>query len=198
MQAAEDRPPYVQFEMRPIEDREASLEEGGIKYKDIIFAIITPMGSKDRVERVATEWLQQNDIHVRDGRMPAEWQRAFRHAFEEFKAGREVPENGLAITNCPMFTPAQVKSCLDANLRTVEDLAAANESALVMIGLGGRALKQRAQAWLDSQGKEGKIAGELEKLRQEIQNLTSRAEKAETDNQALKSALEALKSKEEA
>jgi hypothetical protein len=178
--------------MRPVEDREKTLEEGGMKYKDVDFVIITPMGSKDRIERVASEWFEQNKIHVRDGRMPAEWERAFKHAYNEWKAGREVPLDGTELAMCSLFTPAQIKSMQEAGIRTVEDMAAANDSALDMIGMGGRALKQRAQSWLDAAEKQGKVAGKLEALQKQVEALSARAEKAENDRAVLEAQVKAL------
>jgi predicted RecB family nuclease len=46
--------------------------------------------------------------------------------------------------------PAQIKTLLDINVRTVEELAAANEETLNRVGMGGRALKQKAIIWLES------------------------------------------------
>ena len=40
------RPPYVQFEMRAVEDRQASIDAGHYVAKDVAYAIITPAGSR--------------------------------------------------------------------------------------------------------------------------------------------------------
>jgi hypothetical protein len=193
MEAAEDRPPYVTFETRPVEDRAASLEEGGFKYKDVIFALIHPMGSKDRIERVAAEWIEQNEIHVRDGRMPAEWLKAFKFALAEYKEGREIAPDGTDIKMVSAFTPAQVKSMQDAGIRTVEDMAAANDSCLDMIGMGGRMLKQRAAAWLEAEKGQGKLAGKLEKLAGEVAALQAINTSKDDKIASLEAALEAAK-----
>lgn len=67
---AEARPPYVMFETRAVEDRAASLEKGHYVTRDVDYAIITPMGSKDRTERVIKEWFDQLQQQVAEGRFP--------------------------------------------------------------------------------------------------------------------------------
>ena len=66
-----------------------------------------------------------------------------------------------------LFTPAEIANCLAVNVRTLEDLAGANEEALGRIGMGARALKTRAvESIKTGEGKES--AMKVEAL--EIQN----------------------------
>ena len=52
-----ERPPYVVFETRPVENRTKTLEanNGLPVYDDVAFVIITPPGSKDQIERIAAK-----------------------------------------------------------------------------------------------------------------------------------------------
>lgn len=174
VQIAEARPPYVTFEYRAEEDREASMAAGHYVSKDVAYALITPMGSKDRIERVAEEWLQKLSGDVQEGRFPREWLTAFRGAFQEWKAGREVPPNGTPIAQWPPASPAQVKNLLDLRVRTVEDLAQANEETLGRLGMGGRALKEKAITWLQSAEGNGKLAEAVSALQLENADLRAR------------------------
>lgn len=180
MEAAQERPPYVMFEMRSVEDRAESEEQGHYVGRDVVFALITPMGSKDRIERVADEWIKYLKEQARDGRFNPEWIRQYEFGLQEFKAGREVPENGTPIFGWHMVSPTQQQLIVSTGIRTVEDLALANESAIQLMGIGGRGFKQKAQAWLDSR-EDGKGAMELEKLRaqneQQAETITSLTEK---------------------
>jgi len=171
---AEARPPYVVFETRPVEDRAASMEKGHYVTRDVNMAVITPMGSKDRTERVAEEWFQQLQQQVVEGRFPREWRTEFMASYEAWKEGRELPLNGTAILTWPVASPSQVKQLLDAKLRTVEDLAQANEETLAMLGMGARALKDKAVSWLQSAGTTGKVAEELAALRLANEGLSAR------------------------
>lgn len=182
------KPPYVEFEVRPVEDRSASEAAGVMTYKDVIFAIVTPAGTRDRLEKVAEEWIENLEEGVRQERIPAEWPRAYRHKLEMFKNDQEVPLDGVAIQNMTTLSPAQVKNCLNANIRTIEDLAEATEEAMLRIGMGGRDLKQKAKAWLDAVDAKGKPAQELNELR--VKN----AEQA-TQIEALESTMKELQTK---
>lgn len=182
------RPPYVMFEVRSVEDREASIEAGHYVGKDVNYAIVTPSGSKDRIEKVAEEWLANMEEGVKQERIPGEWLEAYTKKYETWKETREVPEDGTPILSWPALSPSQAKAILDANVRTLEDLVAANESTLAAIGMGARALKEKAKAWLDSAQDTGKTAEELDSLRKQVdtlaetvKSLTKAKEKAEAD-----------------
>lgn len=165
MQVADARPPYVTFQAMAVEDREASIAAGFYKTKDEDFAVITPQGSKDRIERNVKDWFENLEAQVQQGRFPREWLSAFRESFKAWKEGREMPLNGTAILTWPPLSPSQVKACLDAQVRTVEDLAAANEETIARIGMGGRALKDKAVSWLSAASGNGKVTEELTALR---------------------------------
>lgn len=183
----EARPPYVIFETRPIEDREQSVATGRYVAKDVIFAIVTPAGTKDRLEKLAEDWLRDLEEAVRQDRFPAPWFDAYKQRYEAFLRNEEIPEEGTPIREWAAVSPAQAKNILGANIRTVEDLAQANEEALLRIGMGARALKDKAQAWLDVAEKRGKPAEELAALRAEnedlkntVETLTDRLARVET------------------
>lgn len=176
MQIAEARPPYVSFEVKAVEDREASIERGHYVAKDVDFVMVTPQGSKDRMERVAEDWFANLVDQVQQQRFPQEWLTHFRALYAAWKEGKELPVSGTAILTWPVLSPSQVKSCIDARIRTVEDLAAANEETIARIGMGGRALKDKAVSWLSAASGNGKVTEELAALK---------AAKADSDARAL-------------
>ena len=191
MQAAEERPPYVRFETRAIEDRDASLATGHYVAKDLDYALITPQGSKDVVERVVSEWFENLDAQVQQQRFKREWADGYKANYEAWKKGEEIPESGTAIKLWPAASPSQVKALLNARVRTVEDLAAANEQTLAQIGMGGRALKQRAVEWLEASSNIGKQAEQMAALKVENEDLKTKITSQETRLAALEKALEA-------
>lgn len=178
------RPPYVTFELRPEEDRAQTLESGSYVAIDVPYAIITPQGSKDRIERKVDEWFPQLDQQAREGRIPAEWVRGFKADYTAWVAGNEIPEKGHPVKSWPAASPAQIKTLITAGLRTVEDVAAANEEAIMRLGMGGRALKQRAEEWLHSAAN-GRKAEEFAALRVKNESL-------ENSNTDLRKRIEAL------
>ena len=189
---AEARPPYVTFEFRAEEDRAASIEAGHYVSKDVPFVLVTPMGSKDRHESPADEWFARREQDAAEGRFPREWLSAFKGAFAEWKAGREIPLNGTSVANWPVASPAQVKMLLDLKVRTVEDLAEANEETLSRLGMGGRTLKQKAQDWLASANDMGKVSEQLAGLRADNEALKQRNEQLEKQLREVIPQLEAL------
>lgn len=168
------RPPYVIFETRAVEDRTASVDSGHYVPKDVVFALVTPAGTKDRLEKEADAWLEGILEGVRQERIPADWYDQYKDALERYRRNQEIPENGISILNWPAVSPAQTRLLLDLNLRTVEDVAAMTEEAVQRIGMGARALKARAQAYLDTAKTTGVPAAELETLRQKNSELEAR------------------------
>ena len=193
--AAEDRPPYVTFEVRAEEDRNASIEAGHYVARDTDFAIITPIGSKDRIERPVAEWFAKLAGDVSEGRFKSEWLSAYRGIYKDWKEGNESPLSGTDIKNWPVVSPAQVKNLIELNVRTVEDLAVANEEVISNIGMGGRALKQKAADWLSSASTSGKTSEELASLRASNEDLKSRNASLESQLKALAAEVKALGTK---
>lgn len=195
---SESRPPYVVFEVRAVEDREASIESGHYVAKDVHYAIITPPGTKDRIEKEANAWLHDLRDMVNQERFPGTWLAAYERAYKDFQESRETPLDGIAVTDWPGVSPAQVRMLLDLNIRTVEHLAEATEEAIGRMGMGGRALKSKAQAYLDACKDSGKVSEQLAALRQQVEELTARDTAREEELKTLqreKAALEAASAK---
>lgn len=173
------RPAYVTFEVRAVEDRTRSIEEGRYIAKDVVFAIVTPAGTKDRLEKEAHEWLEGVAEGVKQERIPPEWYDAYKKALERFEESRENPEFGTSVRDWPALSPAQAKLFLDCNIRTVEDVAEMNEEMVGRIGMGARALKAKAQTWLEAAKTVGAPSEELTAIRQENADLRARNEELE-------------------
>jgi hypothetical protein len=193
MQVAEARPPYVTFEVRAVEDRAASIDSGYYKTRDVDFAFITPQGSKDRIEREVQSWFDNLGEQVQQQRFPAEWKRHFEEAYKAWKEGRELPLNGTPIVTWPVLSPSQVKALLDARVKTVEDLAGANEETLNRIGMGSRTLKDKAVSWMTAAGGTGKVAEEMNALKAANKALTDRNEELAKQLKELAANVAALK-----
>jgi DNA repair exonuclease SbcCD ATPase subunit len=183
----------VIFEERAVEDRAATIESGHYSVKDVHYAIITPAGTKDRIEKIASEWLKDLEEAVRQERFPQTWLDAYKAAYKSWCETREVPENGIPVGSWPGISPAQHKMLLDLNLRTVEQVAEATEEAISRMGMGGRALKAKAQAYLDASEDVGKTSAELESLRQKVDELLARDKEREEQLKTLEAENKALK-----
>lgn len=184
MQLQTARPPYVVFETRAVEDRTESIKAGYPVYRDVDYACVTQAGSKDTAEKLASEYLAQLQRRAMETNgEEGQWHRKLadylRDQYDAWKKGQELPEMGVPIRTSLMFTPAQVKALLNANVRTVEDLAAANEQTLAMIGMGGRQLKDMATNSLNAAKDGGKVAYEMAALKAENADLRTRLEALE-------------------
>lgn len=167
-------PPYVMFETRAVEDRDESIKQGKAMSKDVEYALITPMGSKDRVERVVSEWFEMLEKEVQDGRFPKAWLDGFKQSYTAWKNDQEVPLEGTSIKQWTYLSPAQVKNLLVWHIRTVEEVANANEETIRRIGMGGYSIVQAAKDYLAmTNDPKNKTVSELAALRVTVETLTT-------------------------
>lgn len=179
----EERPAYVQFERRAIEDKAASLREGRYVGKDVDFALVTPPYSKDLVEYKVSTWLDNIERNLRDGRIPQHFADQWKEAYRKWQNGQEVPLNGTPIKTWGAISPAQQKALISMNCLTVEDLALINDEGMKRIGMGAVELKQKAVTWLASLKDHGAVTVELATLKTEnkvlldtVESLTQKVE----------------------
>lgn len=192
----EERPAYVQFETRPMEDKEATLREGRVMMKDVDFVKVTPPYSKDCFEQKADTWFENVKINVKNGRTPQDWLDIWLKTYEHFKLGKEEPINGISIKNWSSITPSQVKNLLSIGIKTVEDIAQANDEGLKRMGMGARELQNRAKAFLQATKDHGPITienaalkeeniqlkGTIESLQSKIESLTQQISNVASQN----------------
>ena len=81
---------------------------------------------------------------------PVVWD-AIRRPYEAWKDGQEEPVNGTPIEAWPGISKGQLAQLRLLNIRSVEDLASVNDAALDRIGMGARALREKAATWLKTQ-----------------------------------------------
>lgn len=189
----EERPPYVRFEQRPEEDRNASIRAGRQVTVDVDYAIVTPQGSKDMIPRRVDEWFTYLDSQVKQDRLNPTWLVSWREGYKLWKQGLEIPLEGTPIKTWPVLSPSQILTLQSLSILTVEDLAAANDESLSRIGMGAAQLKQRAQDWLKNASGPGKFNSEVSALRSENAGLKLRLESVEPKIAALEAQLQLLR-----
>lgn len=183
----EERPAYVQFECRTVEDKQASIREGRYVAKDVDFALVTPSYSKDCVEYKVAQWLINIDRNLREERIPQKWADHWREAYKRWKAGQEMPLNGTPVKGWGVISPAQQAMLVAMNCLTVEDLAAANDEGLRRMGMGSVDLRNKAKTWLASMSDHGGVTVKMAALEQENAVLTASVESMQKQLDALKS-----------
>jgi hypothetical protein len=171
MELQEERPSYVRFERKAIEDKAASLEAGHYVAKDIDYVFVTPAYSKDVWENKVSTWMDTLKQQLANGRISQEQVNLYKKAYEAWQNGQELPVNGFPIKGWGMISPAQQETLIRMRILTVEDLAQANAEGVSRIGIGGIDLKNKAVAWLSQNKGKGKATLEIAELKKENRNL---------------------------
>lgn len=81
---------------------------------------------------------------------PVVWD-GIRQAYERWKAGQDAPVDGTPLEAWPGISKGQLAALRLLNILSVEDLAGVNDAALDRIGMGARALRDRAQKFIAAQ-----------------------------------------------
>lgn len=191
-QIKEDRPSYVRFEYRPLEDRAQSLANGHFTTVDVPFAIITPHGTTDEIPRLAKDWFIYLDQSVREERVPIKFVEYYKECYEHWLKGEEAPLKGTPIKDWPPISPAQRTNLAAIRVYTVEDLANANEDTIRLLGMGGRELVKKAENWLRASSEQGKITEEISALQVANKRMESTIERQQKTIEALRKDQEAL------
>ena len=186
------RPPYVIFETRSMEDRDASIAKGCRIDREVDWVTIRQVGAKDTVEKEVSVWLETLD---KDPYLKPEWVAGYKNAYKAWKEGHEPTPDGTHVSQWPAINKAQASLLIAADIRTVQDLAVANEPALARVGLGARELQQKAQKWLKVAGDTGKAAEELTAMQAKAQAQESRIQSQDVRIAELTKSVEGLTAK---
>lgn len=189
MELKDEIPAWVQFEVRAVEDRNATIKNGTWTTKDVEFALITPPYSKDCNEKEVKDWLEEMEQNVRNNRMPARWRDAYRAKYDAWKKGLEIPEDGIPIKGWCMASPAQQQNLISNGIRTVESLAKMNDEGMKRYGMGALDMKNRAAAYLKQQST-GKVAQENAALMAKVNDLETQIKAVLDKNRELEARLD--------
>lgn len=172
MDLSKPRPSFITFDTVSIEDRSKSIETGKTAWKDVDVAYVTPVGSKDRTELVVSEYFTMLEKEVMNDRFDPSWLANYKQSYENYKIGKVDDVEGTALKNWPSLgSPSLLKLLNELGFRSVEEVAAMNEEAIQALGMGARALKQKAIDWLESSKDIGKTSEELSAVKAENENL---------------------------
>lgn len=178
--------PHVEFQTRSVERRVGQGETFRIVYEDVVFAIIRPPGSRDSVEKVASDWIKELEAHAESGRCPQHWPRAYNEALQGFIRGEAIPLDGTPIKSWAVLTPSERKILLKADILTVETLAAGTSDILDRIGMGGHRLVGLAKDYVADKNGPGKMALQLDALKVENARMMQELEELRSAVQMLK------------
>lgn len=171
MSVDENRPPYVVFEQRDIEDRNASEAAGHYVSRSVHYAIVTRPGSRDTFEQEAEVWLKNLREKARQKQVPPNWYDAFKASFDAYVKGEEGPVSGTPLRDWPPISPAVRKTLLAAGIQSVEDLASLPDADFQNIGTGALSYKQKAIAWLAEANNIGKNSEKMASMQVQMEEL---------------------------
>ena len=174
MHVMDESLPYIEFFEDKEEDRTASEEAGHIIYRMIDRIKVIPQGGKHEFIGKAVDWIANKEQDAKNKRVSNQYVRELKLMYAEWKEGNEIPLKGTPIKGWPVLTEAMQLNVINANIRTVEDLAQATEEGLTNIGMGARDLKRKALAWIESSEDKGKVAMRVASLEQENDELKAR------------------------
>lgn len=167
-----ERPAYVEFEDREVEDRAQSIIQGHYVAKQRPIAVITRPGSRDSLEKWADEWLVDIREKARKGAYPMQWYQAYDAKFKEWQSGISTEGlEGTPLATWPPMGKALLKTFISAGVRTVEDLAQIPDADLQNLGTGSVGMKQKAKLWLEQASSQGKITEKLNDLTNKVEAL---------------------------
>ena len=128
--------------------------------------------TEDKVSRV-----QKHD--------PAIWA-VLQPYYEAWKRGQDAPVTGIPLDAAPFATREMCKVLAGVHIRSVEDLANAEDAALSKLNIPGvRALREKARAYLDAQANVAGVAAELAQLRDMVAHLQRERDEAVQTSDAL-------------
>jgi len=165
-----DEPPYLDFKTIAKELRNETIEAGHIVYEDVAMVYITTSGdNKSLFENYVPNWLSHLKARLHDQMISEPYYDFCVASYEAWKNKQAAPVLGTPIEQWPQVSPSQVKAILNANVRTIEDLAKCNEEGLTEIGMGARALKNKAQAYIQSAQDHGKVSEKMNSLETKLE-----------------------------
>ena len=182
-----DRPAYVTFERRPVENKRETLAQGRWVGQDVDFVLVTPAYSKDVYPQKVQNFFENEEKNVRNGRTPVAHLDFWKESYKRFKLGQEMPLNGTTIHDLTVLSASQRKMLVSVNILTIEDLAACNDEGRRRIGMGAMDMTNKAKAWLQSTQDHGGVVAKIASLEQENNVMRATIETLERQVEALKS-----------
>lgn len=171
-----ERPSFVRFERRSVEDKKASESAGHYVAKDIDYALITAPYSKDVFHIKCDSWFKDLEQQISMQRIPREWVEQYKKQYGAWKNGQELPVSGTPVRGWGVISPAKQETLIAMHILTVEDLAEINDEGVKRIGMGAVELKTKAKAWLAQLNDKGPLTMHVARVERENEVLRSSVE----------------------
>jgi hypothetical protein len=165
---------FIEFKPEKVENPAKTKEAGRPIFDDIELCSIQHVGDQKTWFMVPAA---ERSIYIRDpggsGRYVTYAECYFEH-YKAFKEGQARAQSGTPIEELPFLSAAKRAELKALNITTAEALAGLDGTPLTRLGMGGREMKNQAQAYLD-RAKEGamdaKLAAQNARLQEEIEKM---------------------------
>lgn len=162
---------HVEFFAQAVENERLSREQNRPIFEDRELVRIKFPGDPKRVHVAPAEERYRRDP---ESNRWVSYRDDFPRHYELFKQGMEQVGVGTPISELPFLSESKRAELRAVNVLTAEHLAGLEGPFLDRLGMGGRALKEQAQAYLEKAAggiTESRFAAENEALRQQIASL---------------------------
>jgi len=132
-QSEADKQLLVRFMYKPVENRQATREQGVAVVEEMAFVEVRIPG-------------QRNPCVMR--RATLEDKRRFAPQYEAFQKRVEMPSEGTPLAEWPVVTRSQVEELAFFSIKTVEQLASVSDTNISK-RMGGYGLREKAVKWLE-------------------------------------------------
>ena len=146
---------YCEFYHQPEPDKEATLQAGHPKFKEVAYIMIMVPGDKGSVVRRP----------VRTGQHPDHDNNKFHNEYVAFIQEREQPVDGMPLEEWPMVTRSQVLELNHLGIKTVEHLSDVSDVNSQKY-MGILDLRSKARAYMQHAKEEGGFGKLYEELKQ--------------------------------
>lgn len=141
------------FFIKPVQNMAASKEHGRPIFDDVEWVEIRLPGDKltvfvDTVWRNDPETGEQVPNGGVPGFMPPPYVERWPDIYAKFKAGLVQAQSGTPLEEWPIMSASKVAELKALNIYTVENLADLTDGYLGRLGMGGRALRDQARAYI--------------------------------------------------
>lgn len=151
-----------------------SKQAGRPIYDDMEICEIRTPGDRNLIRVYPAHEVSHWDDTPEGGREPVTYAMRFPEQYKRFKNGTTQSQSGTPLEELPFLTQGKRLELKALNIHTAEALAGLDGTPLKQLGIGGRELKNQAQAYLDRASNTAdvtKLAGENELLRQRLADL---------------------------
>lgn len=170
-------------------DKAATKKEGRPIYKDVEYVEIRIAGDQHHRPCYPAHSFWQRDENGNDMTYAMRWSDQYR----KWKEGAGQAVTGTPIEELPFLTQAKRSELKALSIYTAEALASLDGKNLKTLGIGGRELKDQAQAYLDKAkgsadvtrfaAENADLKAQLDELRRQVLSLQQPANAGETDDE---------------